>query len=82
MSVLKPGVFAWVTDSSVFLINCGNRSFENNWNSYRMLAHVHLPESKVWKDARRGFYPDTDECECKIHSLTIISININRVIST
>uniref|UniRef100_H2SJI6 Phosphofructokinase, muscle b n=1 Tax=Takifugu rubripes TaxID=31033 RepID=H2SJI6_TAKRU len=23
-----------------------NRSFENNWNTYRMLAHVHLPDTK------------------------------------
>jgi len=26
-----------------------NRSFENNWNTYKMLAHVHIPEKKVRK---------------------------------
>lgn len=24
-----------------------NRSFENNWNTYKMLAHVHPPDTKV-----------------------------------
>lgn len=74
-------MFPRATDLSIFLIICGNRSFENNWNTYRMLAHVHLPEAKVWKCAARGFYPDTDKSPLKIHCLTIISININRVIS-
>lgn len=23
------------------------RSFENNWNTYKLLAHVHIPEVKV-----------------------------------
>lgn len=35
----------FVTDLNVSLLN---RSFENNWNTYRMLAHVHLPDTKVF----------------------------------
>ncbi|KAM3620943.1 uncharacterized protein V6R79_003932 [Siganus canaliculatus] len=27
-------------------VNLRGKSFENNWNTYRMLAHVHLPETK------------------------------------
>lgn len=43
---IKPIIFGFIhcnthNNISVF------RSFENNWNTYKLLAHVHIPEVKV-----------------------------------
>uniref|UniRef100_A0A8D3BNE8 6-phosphofructokinase n=1 Tax=Scophthalmus maximus TaxID=52904 RepID=A0A8D3BNE8_SCOMX len=35
-----------VVSVRMFLLTSDNRSFENNWNTYKMLAHVHPPETK------------------------------------
>lgn len=45
--ISRSQLLCWVLNAYTFLLTFDNRSFENNWNTYKMLAHVRPPETKV-----------------------------------